>query len=73
MGVIFSRYLDENSSEGAILRFALDSLNLVHTMCTTDSNYTEITPWNVIDFNTNEITGYSEHWQQNETEEGGIE
>lgn len=73
MGVIVSRYLDERSSEGALVRFAIDSLNLVRTICTTDFQYHELTPWNVIDFNSHDITGYAPNRRGNERQEGHIE
>lgn len=72
MGVIVSRYLDERSSEGALVRFAIDSVNLVYTICTTDAQYPELTPWNVIDFNTHDITGYVPNLQINGRQEAGM-
>lgn len=55
MGMILSRYMDPRSSEGALIRFALDSASLVHTVCTADSHFPDLTPWNVIDFATDDL------------------
>lgn len=50
MGIIVSRYMDPSSSEGALVKFIIDSLHLVRTVCTADTYFPELTPWNVIDF-----------------------
>lgn len=50
MGIVVSRYLDPASSEGALVCFIIDSLQLMHTLLTTESYFPELTPWNVIDF-----------------------
>ncbi|PXF42109.1 hypothetical protein BWQ96_08141 [Gracilariopsis chorda] len=51
MGVIISRYMDPSCNEGAIVKFIIDSIRLVKTVCTSDTYFTDLTPWNVINFN----------------------
>lgn len=55
MGIIISRYMDPTSSEGAIIKFIIESYQLVHTICTSETYFPELTPWNVIDFQTDEM------------------
>lgn len=50
MGVIISRYMDASCNEGAIVKFIIDSIRLVKTVCTSDTYFTDLTPWNVINF-----------------------
>lgn len=56
MGIIISRYMDPCSSEGALVKFIFDSVTLVRTVCTADTYFTELTPWNVIDFRTDDLS-----------------
>lgn len=42
--------MDPDCSEGALVKFVMDSGKLVYTLLTSERMYTEITPWNVIDF-----------------------
>lgn len=50
MGIVVSRYLDPASSEGALVRFIIDSVHLMRTLLTADVYFPDLTPWNVIDF-----------------------
>lgn len=50
MGVIISRYMDARYSEGALVRFIIESLQFMRLVYTSDSTFPDITPWNVITF-----------------------
>ena len=47
--------MDPTSSEGAIIKFIVESFQLVYTVCTSETYFPELTPWNVIDFQTDEM------------------
>lgn len=50
MGLAISRYMDPASSEGALLKFIIESAHLVRVISTAGEDFSELTPWNVIDF-----------------------
>lgn len=75
MGIIVSRYLDPSSSEGALVKFIIESLQLVRTLLTAETYFAELTPWNVIDFGGGggRMGMGMDMWGMEEGEEGEVE
>lgn len=64
MGIMISRYVEPGSNEGAIMKFIIDSMRLVKAMCTSDSYFPDLTPWNVIRFGEENESAAEYEWNE---------
>lgn len=54
-----SRYLDRDSSEGALMEFIMNAITFFRQVCTFEVPFPELSSFNIVDSNTEDFSNYN--------------